>query len=341
MAVDNRKPGKLPARDWLRWLPWLLAALALAWALYVAPLAQILAVLWQLTWLQLALLVGINAVIVVALAGRWWVVLRALGYSLPYLRLVAYRLAAYSITYFTPGPQFGGEPLQAYLPRQQHGVPGVTSGAAVALDKAVELLANFTVLALGVAAIFNLRLLSADSLAALLALTVVLLMLPILYLGAARMGLRPATLLLGRVPILAKSARLQPSLCIVQRAEYQVCALCQQRPGSLAIAFAISLLTWALMIGEYWLAARFLGMTLSPEQALAAIAAARLAYLLPFPGGLGALEASQVFVFGAMGYDPAAGAALALLIRARDVLLALIGLWLASWYAPGRSGTKV
>jgi uncharacterized membrane protein YbhN (UPF0104 family) len=65
-------------------------------------------------------------------------------------------------------------------------------------------------------------------------------------------------------------------------------------------------------------------------ETLAAMTAARLAILLPVPGAAGVLEASQVLALQALGYGPAAGIALGLLIRARDLLIAGSGLWLAS-----------
>jgi hypothetical protein len=43
---------------------------------------------------------------------------------------------------------------------------------------------------------------------------------------------------------------------------------------------------------------------------------------------LGSLEASQVLAMGLIGVTPAAGIALSLVIRARDVLLGVSGLWL-------------
>jgi uncharacterized membrane protein YbhN (UPF0104 family) len=48
------------------------------------------------------------------------------------------------------------------------------------------------------------------------------------------------------------------------------------------------------------------------------------------PGGLGALEASQVFALGAFGISAAAAISVTLLIRARDILIGGLGLLLAS-----------
>ena len=54
--------------------------------------------------------------------------------------------------------------------------------------------------------------------------------------------------------------------------------------------------------------------------------AARIAFLLPAPGGLGVLEASQVLTFSALGLNPAVGLSLTLLIRVRDIALGTGGL---------------
>jgi hypothetical protein len=82
------------------------------------------------------------------------------------------------------------------------------------------------------------------------------------------------------------------------------------------------------MIGEYWLMTWMLGLGLSPVEAISALVAARVAILLPIPGGLGALEASQAFAMSSLGFGPAAGISMVVLIRSRDLLLALVGVWI-------------
>lgn len=84
------------------------------------------------------------------------------------------------------------------------------------------------------------------------------------------------------------------------------------------------------MIGEYWLTLWFSGGNFNLAQVVSALTAARLAYLLPIPAGLGTLETSQVLAMQALGADPAIGLAASLLIRARDISLGLLGLWLGS-----------
>jgi uncharacterized membrane protein YbhN (UPF0104 family) len=95
----------------------------------------------------------------------------------------------------------------------------------------------------------------------------------------------------------------------------------------LLAALLVSLVSWGTLIGEYWLALYVLGASLTPGQLVTALIAARIAILFPLPGGLGALEASQVLAMEVLGLDPALGLSLSLLIRSRDVLLGVLGLW--------------
>ena len=98
-------------------------------------------------------------------------------------------------------------------------------------------------------------------------------------------------------------------------------------PAALAAALLASILSWAAILGEMWLAADFLGAPLTPFDLIAVVVATRVAILLPSPGALGTLEASQVWMFGALGFDPALGLSLSLVVRIRDVLFGLAGVW--------------
>ena len=82
-------------------------------------------------------------------------------------------------------------------------------------------------------------------------------------------------------------------------------------------------------MAEYILMVNFLGMQLSAIQVFAALTALQLAFLMPLPGGLGALEASQVFALGVFGQPASAAISLVLLQRARDILNGGLGLLLA------------
>lgn len=294
-------------------------------ALRQAPLAQIWTALSRLRGWQLLALAVLNGVILALMAARWALCLRALGARAPLRTLLAYRLAGFGVSYLTPGPQFGGEPLQVHLLHSNQGVALPVAVSSVVLDRLVDQLANFTFLVAGAAAIMLLGLAGPPLNAAALLVSGSLLLLPLAHLLALWRGRRPVTWAAGWL-----AARRPAALRLVDtvsEAEGQIARFLRGQPRVFAQILLISALTWAFFVVEFWLTLLFLGAEAGLAESVAAQTAARLAYLLPFPAGLGALETSQVLATRLLGWEAASGVALSLVIRARDLFLAACGLW--------------
>jgi glycosyltransferase 2 family protein len=105
---------------------------------------------------------------------------------------------------------------------------------------------------------------------------------------------------------------------------------CRRHLSSLVSAILVSIFAALGMVGEFFCITLFLGIHLSFWQTIAAWTAGWLAFLVPLPGGLGVLEASQVFALGAFGVSAASAIGVTLLIRARDLLIGGFGLLIAS-----------
>ncbi len=318
----------------LRLLPWLLGAALFLWVLRTVSLAEVWQVLRQLRLWEIGVLLVANAAVLLAITGRWWLLLGGLGYRVPLLRLLEYRLAVFGLSYFTPGPHVGGEPLQVMLVERGHGVPRSHALAAVTLDKTIEFIINFAVLLLGIGLILRWQLLDQSVGRQAFAVGVVLVLLPALYLGAAVAGRRPLAALihpLSQARLLDRWAEpLAAARDAVAVSEATMAAFVRRAPGTLALAVIVTLVSWVAMIAEYWLMVYFLGVRLTLPELVTTLTAARIAILLFLPAGLGALEFSQALAFGALGFNPAVGASVSLLIRARDTLLGGVGLWLGS-----------
>ncbi len=336
--TDSRR--RLPL---LSLLVWGIVLALLAWALTTVPLAEALAALARLRLWQIAILLVGNAAILILFAARWWLILRALGHPIPYFSLAGYRWAAYGITYFTPGSQFGGEPLQIALIRRRHGVPTSTAVASVALERLLELVGNFSVLAAGVAFTLGGPLPGGAARAEGAAMALALLMIPVGFLGATWLGRHPISWLLARLPArIRRSSRIRRLAEGVADSEEQAAALIRQRPWTVVEAMLASGVAWIALFGEMGLAVAFLGVPVTPMRLIAVMTAARVAILLPSPGGLGTLEAGQVWMFGALGLDPALGLSLSLIVRLRDTLFAATGLaWGALLTRPARRSPAI
>lgn len=314
-----------------RYLVWIVALPFLWWALRQIPVSEIWSTLSALTLGQLLILAGINLAVLLLFTSRWWVILRSLGYRLPFISLLAYRLAGFGISYFTPGPQFGGEPLQVHLTRERHAVPAPSALAAVSMDKILELLSNFSFILLGVWVVLRSQVAQVNLSLPLIMPAAVLFALPAAYLTAIWFGQQPLTRLIHLLPArLAWHPAVQKTSRVLALAEERMTSFCRHSPKAFLQIILLSALTWLLVIFEYWLSLYFLGYNLQAYQVISLLTAARIAFMLPSPGGLGTLEASQVLMFEALGFNPALGISISLLVRGRDLLLGGIGLWISA-----------
>ena len=319
-------------------LLWLLAPLLIWWAVRDIRLGEILTALGRLGVAQIMILIGLNGVVLLLMAGRWWLILRAQGYAIPYLSVAGYRLVSFGISYFTPGPQFGGEPAQVHYLRTRHAISTTTALASVSLDKILELLASFLFLLIGLSAALLSGLLVDLAPFQVVAWIAAPFALLCGYTLALWKGKTPLADLLTRLP---QREWLRKSERSIAAAESQIGEFCQQKPKAVVAASSFSLLTGCAMMLEYWVTLSFLGIQVNLLQAIAVLTAALIAFLFPLPGGLGALEASQVLAMTALGFSPALGLSASLLIRARDISLGALGLVWGGMLARRRKSQKL
>ncbi len=300
-------------------------------ALRQIPLAQIWDLLSQVKAEQIVGLMAVNVGIIFLMALRWRMILKAMGSTVSLRTLVAYRLAGFGVSYFTPGPQFGGEPLQVHLLHDKQFVPLATAVSSVFLDRLVDQLANFTFLVLGAFTILLSGVTGSGPENGAWIPIVGLFLFPLCHLLALGIGKLPVSSLL---KILERRLRGPRNLRLVQlicQAEDQISGFMRHKPWTFFWVIGLAGFTWLVILFEFWLSLRILGVSPNLTQSVSSLTAARLAFLLPLPAGLGALEASQSLATRLLGWGPAVGIALSLLIRARDVSLAALGLWLGGY----------
>lgn len=311
---------------------WALVGLLFWWAWRDISLPQVWDALSRLSIFSLGILLLLNATIVLLLSSRWWLILRSLGYSLPYFSLAKYRLAGFGVSYFTPGPQFGGEPLQVYFLHKNHRLPTDTALASVSLDKLLEMLSNFTFLSILIIIIVWQGLFFQERAGMVIGFSAGTVILLIGYFLVLWMEKAPFARVLSLIPLYGQNQASPGTFRqTLLGAESQIGAFCRQQPHILLLSSLISGIIWIALFGEYALTLRFLGLETSLINAMAMIVFARLAFLTPLPGGLGALEAGQVLAMQSLGIDPVFGVSISLFIRVRDSLLGLLGLWIGSF----------
>ncbi|MEM7798226.1 MAG: lysylphosphatidylglycerol synthase transmembrane domain-containing protein [Chloroflexota bacterium] len=279
-----------------------------------------------LTFQQIAILIVINLSVLTALYARWWVIVRGMGYAVPFRAISRYTLAGFAISYLTPGPQFGGEPVQILFLNRNHQVPVEEAIASVAVEKLLGLVTDIFFLTIGLLFLLQTELLPPNNqgVASLLILSTILLFVGMF--GAWFRGYPFLTRLVGRFI----RGQEQPSsfFASLTSTEGELITLCREKSNLLLFSIFFSIGSWLLFATEYLLTATFLGLPITPLTGILLISAFRLAFLMPVPGGIGTIEASQIWVLSGLGFAAATeiGFSLSLIIRVRDILIALVGL---------------
>jgi uncharacterized protein (TIRG00374 family) len=299
------------------------------WALRNAPLQEIWQTVSQLKFGQALALLALTTFFYLLATLRWWLIVDANNKHVKYWPLFRVRISVFGVSYFTLGPQVGGEPLQVLALQRKYGLTFTHATAAVLMDKLLEFFADFFLLAMGLTAVLQSGILfqSSAQLTESLAALFFLVAWPPIHLILLFNKRYPITAILYLIPFVPKKSKW---IRFLRASERLAGMFCQRHLLRLMLASGISLIAAAAMVADYALMASFMGIHLSFWKTIAGWILGWLSLLMPLPGGLGAMEASQVFILGKFGYSAATALSLALLQRGRDILVGGIGLLLAS-----------
>jgi hypothetical protein len=259
---------------------------------------------------------------------RWWIIIRADNKRVPFLPLLGVRVSVFGVSYFTLGPQVGGEPLQVLALQRRYGLTYTHATATVLMDKLLEFMVDFFLLALGLTAILRVGVLAENRLqfSGDLLLLAFLILWPPVHLILLYKRHYPLSGLARRLPFINKKSK---PLRFLRAAEKLAGRFCQRHPSRLLAAMACSLVAGAGMLLDYAMMTAFLNIHLSFWKMTAGWMMGWISLIMPLPGGLGALEASQVFTLGRFGFSAAIALSLTLVMRGRDMLIGGLGLLLA------------
>lgn len=317
------------ARKWLiRTVVLVILALLLWWAIRKAPLAEIWAAIRELRLWQILVILTLNGIFYIVATLRWLTIIRADNKQIPFLPLLGVRVSVFGVSYFTLGPQVGGEPLQVLALQRRYGLTFTHATATVLMDKILEFLVDFFMLAIGLIAILRAGVLTENSIqfSGDLVLLAFLILWPPTHLFLLYNRRYPLSGLIHRVPFIKKKSK---PVRFLRAAEKLAGRFCQRHPRRLLVATVFSILAGAGMLLDYALMTSFLNIPLPFWKMTAGWMMGWISLIMPLPGGLGALEASQVFTLGKFGFSAATALSLTLVMRGRDMLIGGLGLLLA------------
>lgn len=315
---------------WRKTIPallWLTALTLVFWILRQLPLADIARLMETLSLGQWLIWMGFNLGIIILATLRWRVFTTLLNVPVSFCRLLMIRQAGQAVSFMTPGPQFGGEPLQIFWLWQSGKPPVHRALLAVGLDRFYELWVNFSVLILAIA------LLLTTPATATLHWQKILLVLLLVFLTLSLFGwlmLHQPESVFSRLKQMTTRWQQHPLLQKLttqgQQLRMDMRHIVAKHKPALFKALLLSLGGWLGLLAELALLLNFLGLPLGFSNFLVVLVSMRLAFLLPLPGGIGTLEAALFWAFQYLELPAEAAIGLIALMRLRDALILVVGI---------------
>ncbi len=252
-------------------------------------------------------------------AWRWQIIIKTTNIKISFWKTFLYKIVGYGISFITPVAKVGGEPLRAVL-LQREGASFARGFSTVIIDKVIELSTSGILFVSGI----FIAILS-------LALPKKLLVIMI-FLGIgtiAILGWFYLILLSDKKSILKafkffrlhKIKKLKHWEKNIVKMDAWMIDFRKHHTSAFNKAVLITIITWLLMFVEYKTALMILGIyKVSFAGLFLIITTIGFAYLIPVPLALGVLEAGQISTFGLLQFKAAAGVALSMIIRTRDLV---------------------
>lgn len=320
---------------WSGLILWLLALILVTLTLRQMSWTETLAALAGLAWQNWLIWILINCLIILIATERWQVLSRLLGQQTGFFALLLIKQAGQTISFITPGPQFGGEPFQIYWLHKRCGMAIHSAVLALGMDRFYELWINFLVLLLGVLWLIMDSGININTYSTTYGnwqpILILMFLLLLLLTALAWLVIKNPALISSPLEKLSARWLSTPRLKkLDDHWQYLGADLRQaitHKKLPLLKALLLSLAVWVFIVLEMWLVLGFFDIQPSASALVLILVAMRLALLLPLPGGIGTLEASILWSFQLLQLPVASAVAVIAMMRFRDALVLISGLW--------------
>ena len=266
----------------------------------------------------------VNLVILFLAVKRWQIISQIFGVEISFARLFIIRQAGSTFSFVTPGPQFGGEPLQALWLNRDQGIPLDNTIASIGADRFIEIFINFSFLFLGILLVIQGNIeadLSSAGFFVSLSLICLITLLSLLFykhrfIVSSLFSLY--RLVFQKTSDKDQEQRITTSISVIF-------SRIEKEKLKVSFAIVIGAFGWLALIFELYLMMRALNLTLDLYEIVFVMLGIRIALLMPIPGGVGTIETSLIWSFGILGLSLVGAAGVIALNRIRDLIILALG----------------
>lgn len=262
-------------------------------------------------------------------AKRWQVILRGQGCKLSFPKVLRAKMAGFTLSYITPSAMIGGEPIRAYMAKEESDCGWERSFASVIIDQVIFSSCLFVAMITGFLLLAEHFSLPTEVFFIFLAVFV--LAVSVFYVFYKRILNREAedpaffTYLL-RKTRLDRLNFVRRRLASVDITEKSIEKFFREEKSCFFQALFWGIAETLLDVASVTLTCFYLGQSLGITESFGVFFFLTLANFFPIPGALGSLEFALGFVFGILGIGSDLGLAFSLVYRLINIVLCLVGL---------------
>lgn len=247
--------------------------------------------------------------------------------NLPFITFFKYRIISYAVSYITPFALIGGEPVRAWLVRKQLPLPKALS--ATMIDKLLDIILNLVILIFAFFVILiKFSFIGYSILITFLVLGFFGIFLILFFILRFTAG-KTAILLIARFFRVHKIKFFEKHINLLKNMENELIEFFTKKKKTLIISFIYTAIAAILMYFEYLTLLDSMHIfEISFFIPIILLTVIGFSFIIPVPAGAGTMELFIISLFMAIGLDPGKGLALALIVRLKDIVIAIIGIFL-------------
>ena len=266
----------------------------------------------------------VNLVILFLAVKRWQILSQLFDVEISFARLFIIRQAGSTFSFVTPGPQFGGEPLQAYWLNRDQGVPLDNTIALIGADRFIEIFINFSFLFFGILLVTQGNIKTDLSNAVFFVSLSLISLITLLSLLFYKHRFIVSTLFSLYGLVFQKTPDKDQEQLIITSISATFSRI-EKEKLRVSFAIVVGAFGWLGLIFELYLMMNALNLTPDLYQIVFVMLGIRIALLMPIPGGVGTIETSVIWSFGVLGLSVVGAAGVIALNRIRDLIILALG----------------
>jgi len=258
---------------------------------------------------------------------RWGMTLDLVKHHVPFAKLLSIRLSEWTFGYITPFARLGGEPVMAYLFKKECHIKYRQGIAVIILNKVLDFTSALSLSIIGILFFVIAYSSMLPKKATFVLVLVVLFLSALVYLFYIKIIKRKG--FFSMFTKIFKNTNIHNGILLVERELHELFKKKKKKiVAALCISFVISFLT----LVNYKILAVFVGANLTIVQVIMVFAFLVVAFMIPIPGSLGAMEGAMALAFALMGFSVGQGIAFALILRSCELIFTGVGSIFLSYY---------